>query len=58
MGWLKRLLGDDAGIEKLEDEYPTNTFIELYLMWIALVLTFLVIVVLASMCQTWLTGVP
>lgn len=42
--WLKRLRSDDDGIDKLEDRFATNTWLEIYLLWIAICLTFLVIV--------------
>lgn len=42
--WLKRLRTDDDGIDKLEDRFATNTWLEIYLLWIAIALTFLVIV--------------
>lgn len=42
--WLNRLRTDDDGIDKLEDRFATNTWLEIYLLWIAICLTVLVVV--------------
>jgi len=37
----KRLNTDDEGKDKLEDRWPANTYMEIYLIWIGSVLTLL-----------------
>ena len=54
MRWLSRLLTDEAGEDKLEDKYPTNTFIELYAIWLGGIGTILCILLALSMIGSWL----
>ena len=52
--WLYRLLYDETGEDKLEDKYPTNTFIELYAIWLGGIGTILCILLALSMIGSWL----
>ena len=54
MRWLTRLLKDDEGVEKLEDKYPTNTFLEIYLITLIGVVGLLCFLIALSMVATWL----
>ena len=53
-GWIKRLMGDDDGVEKLEDKYPTNTYVEIYLLTLIGVGGLLCFLIALSMLATWL----
>jgi hypothetical protein len=41
-GFIHRLQNDDEGRDKLEDKWAANTYLEIYLIWIAAALTILI----------------
>jgi hypothetical protein len=45
-GFWKRLLNDDQNVDKLEDKHPFNTFVEILLGVIAVVLVGILLVLL------------
>ncbi len=47
--WLHRLTHDDDKIDKLEDKFALNTFIEIYVFWLAAVVTIGVFLYLLNM---------
>ena len=54
MRWLQRLLRDDEGADKLEDGYPANTFIEIYLIGLIGVVGLLCFLIALSMVASWM----
>ena len=54
MKWKNRLLKDDEGKDKLEDRYPANTFLEIYLITLIGVIGLLCFLIALSMVATWL----
>ena len=52
--WINRLLSDDEGTDKLEDKYPTNTFLEIYLLTLIGLIGLLCFLIILSMVATWL----
>ena len=47
--FLYRLNTDEKGVDKLEDKYAGNTYLELMLRWIAVMLTALVILMILGL---------
>ena len=50
--FLYRLNTDEKGVDKLEDKYMGNTYLELMLIWIAVMLTALVVLMILGLI-TW-----
>ena len=54
MRWLSRLLTDEKGEDKLEDKYPTNTFLEIYIITLIGTVGLLCFLIALSMVAAWL----
>ena len=46
--FLYRLQHDDEGADKLEDQYPFNTYLELFIAWLATAVSILALTLLAD----------